>query len=827
MKSKFTPKAQSALNCALQFARESGSGYIGSEHLLLGLLNETESVASKLLYARGADKENAGQAAAGIYGSETETQSTVTPADMTPRTKKIIESATLLSVKYGQSMIGSEHLLLAILDEKESAAVRILEDVGVRISDIRGDIVAYLESISELSGLRLSYRSGKKETELSKDAPTLFRYGRDLTEAAMRGELDPVIARKAETERIIGILCRRTKNNPCLVGEPGVGKTAVVEGLAQLIADRDVPDLLEGKRIISLDIPSMIAGAKYRGEFEERLKTVLDELRNNDSVILFVDEVHTIIGAGAAEGAVDAANILKPALARGELRMIGATTLSEYRKHIERDPALERRFQPVNVGEPSPDDAREILFGLRDKYEAHHRLKITDEAINAAVDLSVRYVNGRFLPDKALDILDETAAGIRISGHKIPEERKKLEDHLISVSLEKEEAILGQDFSGAARLRDEELVLRKQLEEFDKDGKFASDEEKADVVTAEDIAATVTRWTGIPLTNKDRSESDRYAGLAERIKQRVIGQNSAVDAVCSSIIRGRAGLQPPERPIGSFIFLGDSGVGKTELCRALAAELFGTEKALIRFDMSEYMEKHSVSRLIGSPPGYVGYEEGGQLTERVRRRPYSVVLFDEIEKAHHDIFNILLQLLEDGTLTDSQGRHVDFRNTVIILTSNLGSRFRNNNSGIGFSPTSEKNSEKESEKRIRTALRQTFRPEFIDRIDEIVIFSPLDTTALRRIALRLLSELSERAKKAGVTLTFSDGSVDLICKKGTTKDNGARAIRHVIASEIEAPLSNFILSRDFSPGVEIEAEVDQTGDELHFRIKNGNKSVIQ
>ncbi|MCQ2354097.1 MAG: ATP-dependent Clp protease ATP-binding subunit [Clostridia bacterium] len=821
MKSKFTQKAQNALNGAMQYARDMGSTYIGSEHLLLGLMGEGDSAASKLLYARGADTETIRNAAAGINGIRA--ASPVLPSDMTPRTKKIIEASAAVSVRYGQTFIGSEHLLLAMLEEKDCAAVKILDSVGVRSADIRSDITAYLDSISELASVRQKGRREAKSSGEIEGAPTLSRYGRDLTAAAASGALDPVIGRQTETERVIQILCRRTKNNPCLVGEPGVGKTAVVEGLAQAIAERNVPDLLENKRLISLDIPSMIAGAKYRGEFEERMKSVLEELRNNDDLVLFVDEVHTIIGAGAAEGAVDAANILKPALARSELQMIGATTLEEYRRHIEKDAALERRFQPVTVGEPSPEEAKEILRGLRDKYEAHHKLTITDEAIDAAVELSVRYVNDRFLPDKALDLIDETAAGIRISKHRIPEAQKRLEERLGEIAIEKEEAIAGQDFSRAADMRDEEIRLRSELESFINSNEKEEDPKEGLTLNREDIAATVTRWTGIPVSGLTADDGERYVGLSERLKRRVVGQNAAVDAVCRSILRGRAGLQPPDRPIGSFIFLGPGGVGKTELCRALAEELFGSRNLIIRLDMSEYMEKHSVSRLIGSPPGYVGYDEGGQLTEQVRRRPYSVVLFDEIEKAHPDIFNILLQVLEDGILTDSQGRRVDFKNTVIIMTSNAGSQYHTLRSGIGFSTAdTHGDNEKtaaENEKRIRQALKETFRPEFLDRIDETVIFSGLSIESLRKICRRMLGELAKRASRSGVELNFDDSAVDFLCRHGTDSDTGARPLRHLIASRVEAPLSELILGGAVNSVINVRCDSAEKGIEFFCENK--------
>ena len=656
MKSKFTQMAQSTLGNALAFARDLGHTYIGSEHLLLGLLSVGDSSASRFLYERGIDADRLREVICRIAGTSLPTS--LMPSDMTPKTKKIIESSALISKKYGQNYIGTEHMLLAILEERDCVAVKMLESLGIRTADIRQDISSFLESLAEISPALRKKDDGDVNGALRK-MPTLAKYGRDLTESAEEGRIDPVIGRNAESERVIQILCRRTKNNPCLVGEPGVGKTAVVEGLAQRIADGNIPDLLSGKRIVTLDIPAMIAGAKYRGEFEERLKAVMEEVRGSDDVILFIDEIHTIVGAGAAEGAVDAANILKPALARGEIQLIGATTLAEYRKHIEKDASLERRFQPISVGEPSEEDAIDILRGLRDKYEAHHGIRISDSAIVSAVKLSARYISDRFLPDKAIDLIDEAASGKRIASHAIPADLREIESEINRVVHDKEEAIGNQQFERAAALRDEERILRAKYSELENSIEKSSTVGKNEELTGEDIAKTLTVWTGIPVADLTASESERLSGLYDRLCEQVIGQEKACEAVASAIIRGRTGLDRESGPIGSFIFLGQSGVGKTELCRALARIMFGSTKAMIRFDMSEYMEKHSVSRLIGSPPGYVGYGEGGQLSEQVRRHPYSLILFDEIEKAHPDIFNILLQILEDGILTDSRaGRSI-------------------------------------------------------------------------------------------------------------------------------------------------------------------------
>jgi ATP-dependent Clp protease ATP-binding subunit ClpC len=645
--------------------------------------------------------------------------------------------------------------------------------------------------------------------------PTLAKFGRDLTSMAEEARIDPVIGRDNESERVIQILCRRTKNNPCLIGEPGVGKTAVVEGLAQRIADGNIPDMLSGKRIVTLDIPAMIAGAKYRGEFEERLKAVMEEVSASDEVILFIDEIHTIVGAGAAEGAVDAANILKPALARGEIQLIGATTLGEYRKHIEKDAALERRFQPINVGEPSEADAALILRGLRDKYEAHHGIRITDGAIDAAVKLSARYINDRFLPDKAIDLIDEAASGKRISSHAVPADIRETEAELQRVIHDKEEAISNQQFERAASLRDEEKALRERFAALERSfGEKASRIDK-DELTEEDIARILTEWTGIPIAELTETEGEKLSGLYEHLCEQVIGQEKACEAVASAIIRGRTGLNRENGPIGSFIFLGQSGVGKTELCRALARTMFGSQKFLIRFDMSEYMEKHSVSRLIGSPPGYVGYGEGGQLSEQVRRRPYSLILFDEIEKAHTDIFNILLQILEDGILTDSQGRHVDFKNTVIIMTSNLGSQYTRSSS-LGFS-ANEGNENKSSEERVMRALREAFRPEFIDRIDEVVYFPPLSEASIEKICKRQLDALELRLKEKGIEFIYTDDALKFICKNEKTP-GGARHIRRRIARLCERPISEKILSGEAGKGSKIKIDSNVKADGLIIEV---------
>jgi len=817
MANKFTPTAQNALNRALYLARELGHTYIGTEHILLGLLSESESVAAKLLNGRGVTLERTKELVSELAGKGEKTN--VGPQDMTPRTRKIIENSSYEAMKLGQNYIGTEHLLLALIGESECVGAQLIVQQDVQLKDVSGDVTNFIKGFNEpgsfahdeaSSGQRTSQGSASGQASQSaslNNAPTLKQYGRDLCQLARDGKLDPIIGRGEEMDRVIQILSRRTKNNPCLIGEPGVGKTAVAEGLAQKIVAGDVPENLASKIVVTLDLSGMIAGAKYRGEFEERLKGVMGEVQKNPDIILFIDEIHTLIGAGAAEGAVDAANILKPALSRGELQVIGATTLEEYRKHIEKDAALERRFQSVTVGEPSPEEAVQILKGLREKYEAHHKVKITDEAIDAAVKLSARYINDRFLPDKAIDLIDEAASKLRISRFTAPPELKQLESKLNAVTSEKEEAIKAQDFERAAKLRDDEKTAREEFEAAK--NKWKSENGGDDLAIGEnEIADIVEAWTKIPVRKLASEEGEKLLHLDELLRQRVIGQDEATTAVARAIRRGRVGLKDPKRPMGSFIFLGPTGVGKTELSKALAQLLFGDENSMIRIDMSEYMEKHSTSKLIGSPPGYVGYDEGGQLTEKIRRHPYSVVLFDEIEKAHPDVFNIMLQILEDGILTDSQGRRVDFKNTIIIMTSNVGaSRMLEKQQTLGFgSSAGADNTDVRS--KAMAALRETFRPEFLNRIDEIIVFSRLGEDDIRRIASLMLGEVAKRIESLGVSISFSDEVVALMAKQGMDEVYGARPLRREIQRAIEDSFSTAMLEGRVKAGDSVSAVVE-------------------
>ena len=809
MENKFTPRAEEALRLAQEAAEDMGHGYVGSEHLLLGLLREEEGIAHRVLEENGLTDElvcdilhrSVGTGVSGAAPSQ----------GLTPRAKSAVELAVSEAARTGAGYIGTEHLLMGLLREGNNMALRILRTVGIDPKKLYSAVVKKLNEAPRTAAVSGSASAPAQE---GGKKGALEEYTRDLTEAARSGKLDPVIGREKEIQRVIQILSRRTKNNPVLIGEPGVGKTAIAEGLAQRIAAADVPEELLDKRVLSLDLSGMVAGTKYRGEFEERIKNTIDEVKKAGNVILFIDELHTIVGAGSAEGAVDAANILKPALSRGEIRVVGATTLNEYRKYIEKDAALERRFQPVQVGEPSQEATLEILKGLREKYERHHSLQITDEALEAAVKLSVRYINDRFLPDKAIDLMDEAASRVRMETEEVSPELKSLEEKLSAVSKDKEDAISQQDFETAAKLRDIERDYRDQVEQ-ERDKRRKRNQQHRPV-TAEDIAAVVSGWTGIPVTRMTEDEGERLLHMEDTLHERVVGQDEAVRAVARAIRRGRVGLKDPKRPIGSFLFLGPTGVGKTELCKSLAEAMFGDENAMIRIDMSEYMERHTVSRLIGSPPGYVGHEEGGQLTEKVRRKPYSVVLFDEIEKAHEDVWNILLQILDDGRITDSQGRTVDFKNAVIVMTSNIGAKSLIAAGGrLGFS-AEEPGSDPDAEKRFRQAketvlaeLRQTFRPEFLNRIDDIIVFRPLTEQDIQEVARRMLKAVSARMEAMGIHLDASDEAVAELAKEGFDPKYGARPLRRCIQSKVEDAVAERMLDGTL-----------QTGDTAKLTVEN-------
>ena len=812
---KFTPRAEEALRLSQESAEELGHGYVGSEHLLLGLLREEEGLAHRVLTEYGLTDEMIlsvlrRSVGAGLAG-------TAPSQGLTPRAKGVVELAVSEAARMGSPMIGTEHLLMGILREGGNMALRILRTVGVDPKKMYSSIVQKINEAPKAApaGTVSSAKdSGKKGSALEE-------FTRDLTESARAGRLDPVIGRDEEIRRVIQILSRRTKNNPVLIGEPGVGKTAIAEGLAERIAAADVPEELLDKRVLSLDLSGMVAGTKYRGEFEERIKKTIDEVKKAGNVILFIDELHTIVGAGSAEGAVDAANILKPALSRGEIRVVGATTLDEYRKYIEKDAALERRFQPVTVGEPSPEATLEILKGLRDKYEAHHKLTITDEALEAAVSLSRRYINDRFLPDKAIDLMDEAASQVRMSAESTSPDLKSLEEKINALHREKADAIAAQDYEKAAQLRDLEQKYTQQVD-IERENWKKSLSTNRGSVGAEDIAKVVAGWTGIPVTRLTEDESMRMLRLEETLHKRVVGQDEAVTAVAKAIRRSRVGLKDPKRPIGSFLFLGPTGVGKTELCKTLAETMFGDENAMIRLDMSEYMEKHTVSRLVGSPPGYVGHEEGGQLTEKVRRKPYSVVLFDEIEKAHPDVWNILLQILEDGIVTDSQGRRVDFKNTIIVMTSNVGAKnITAAETPLGFHGGDKSAEEDEAKRyeRIRQAvmddLKKTFRPEFLNRIDEIIVFRQLTQENIREIASRMLQVTGRRMAEQGITLDVDDDALTELARDGFDPQYGARPLRRSIQNLVEDAVAEQMLEGKL-----------RSGGTAHVRLKDG-KVVIE
>lgn len=805
MMQRFTDDAQRVLSLAQEAALELGHDYVGTEHVLIGLTKVKNGVAAKALEELGLVTEDIFEAVEEHVGRGNKKATSIY---MTPRVKHVLELAIQVANHMNHNYVGTEHILLGLLSDGSGVAVAILRAMNIRSNDV-------VEAIRSILGSNKgSNNGGQERINSNNDLGELSDFATDLNESAKQGKIDPVIGRDTEIQRVIQILSRRTKNNPVLIGEPGVGKTAIAEGLAQRIVTGNVPEILRNKRIISLSIGSMLAGAKYRGEFEERLKKAIDEVQQHDDMIIFIDEIHTLVGAGATEGAMDAANILKPALARGEFQVIGATTLDEYKKHIEKDAALERRFQPVQVGEPNEEDALEILKGLRDRYEAFHKAKITDEALTAAVSLSSRYITDRFLPDKAIDVVDEAASKVRMKVFSAAPDVKALEDRLNTVKKEKEAAVTSQDFEKAAKLRDEEQSLLKEIGDKKSIAKEKSDQKL--IVTEEDIAAVVAQWTGIPVAKIAEEESATLLHLEEELHKRVVGQDEAVTAVAKAVRRARAGLKDPKRPIGSFLFLGPTGVGKTELARALASSLFGDESAMIRLDMSEYMEKHTVSRLVGAPPGYVGYEEGGQLTDAVRRKPYSVILLDEVEKAHVDFFNILLQVLDDGRLTDSQGRTVDFRNTVIIMTSNLGAKALHKNSPeLGFLAAKksdfnvDENKEiefKEAKKSVMDAVKRHFRPEFLNRIDEMIVFHPLTGEDLKEIVTILMSDVTKRLGERDLQLEITPEAMKLLVKEGSDFTMGARPLKRAIQRLIEDPVSDLILKGDAKEGKIIKAD---------------------
>lgn len=815
----FTEKANKALNLAIESAEEMRRNYVGTEHILYGLVKEGSGVAATALNECGVTEDALREKLESINGTMSLVE--LTPDDFTPRTKRVLRAAVIISSKTGYTYVGTEHLLLAILSESDSYAVAFLEELGVSVERLAQAVSKGMQGGADDGFGGFENESAPNGSQ--KGGSALDKFGRDLTQAAKNGEIDPVIGREKEIQRVIQILSRRTKNNPVLIGEPGVGKTAVAEGLALEIAKGNVPEILKDKRVVSLDLTGMVAGAKYRGDFEERIKAAIDEVKKSKNTILFIDELHTIVGAGAAEGSADAANILKPSLARGDFQVIGATTLNEYRKYIEKDAALERRFQPVKVGEPTPEQAVQILKGLRDSYEAHHKVKITDEAINAAVTLSSRYIADRYLPDKAIDLIDEGASKVRLASLTSPDNVKELEDEIADYEKEKASAINEQDFERAARLRDEQKELQTKLDDAKK--KWQEQQKgNSGEVTAEDIAKIVSEWTGIPVVQLTKEESERLLNMENVLHERVIGQSEAVTAIAKAIRRGRVGLKDPKRPVGSFIFLGPTGVGKTELCKALAEAMFGDENAMLRLDMSEYMEKHTVSKLIGSPPGYVGFEEGGQLTEKVRRKPYSVVLFDEIEKAHPDVFNMLLQILEDGRLTDSQGRTVDFKNTIIIMTSNVGARLiTEKQSSLGFNSENEnaEESEKKDIKELVTGeLRKVFRPEFLNRVDDIIVFNKLNKDEIKQIAVKMLKTLENRLDKMNIKISFTDNAVSEIADKGFDENYGARPLRRAIQNEIEDPLSEQMLEGKVKDGAVVTC--DFADGQFTFTTANAN-----
>ena len=804
--SGFTGMGNEAINNAIMAAERFGHTYVGSEHLLIGILMADSSVAATILKESNVTVRDIERLILKSSGRGIPTR--LSPEHLTPRAKRILENAIAIAGQMGNDSVGTEHILVQILNEGDNYAVRFLNELGVNISEITlntGDMSEDGEDDINEGSKQPPQVVVKDKSKQKSNTKTLDKFGHDLTADAKNNKLDPVIGRADEIERVIQILCRRTKNNPCLIGEPGVGKTAVAEGLAQRIVDGDAPDILKNKRVVTLDLTGMVAGTKYRGDFEERIKNIIDEVIKSDDVILFIDEVHTIIGTGSSEGSTDAANILKPSLARGDLQVIGATTLSEYRKNIEKDSALERRFQPVTVGEPNEEDAISILMGLRERYEAHHKVKFTDEAIVAAVKLSSRYITDRYLPDKAIDLIDEAGSRVRLSTSAEPTEIKELEQEISKLTDEKNSFISSQDFEKAAEIRDKEKELSEKLK-LEKEKWQTESGNYTGTVSENEIADIISNWTGIPTGQLTEEESERLLKMEEVLHNRIVGQNEAVTAVSKAIRRGRVGLKDPKRPTGSFIFLGPTGVGKTELCKALAEAMFGSEDAIIRLDMSEYMEKHTVSRIVGSPPGYVGFEEGGQLTEKVRRKPYSVVLFDEIEKAHPDVFNILLQILEDGMLTDSQGRKVDFKNTVVIMTSNIGARLiTDKKASFGFATADDADEALETniKEQVLDELKKHFKPEFLNRVDDTIVFSKLGLEDIKKIADNMLANLKKRLKALEVEIEFDSSAIEAVANAGFDKVYGARPLRRAIQSKIEDVLSEKLLDGSIKKGDKI------------------------
>lgn len=800
---RFTERAQKVLALSQEEAVRLGHNNIGTEHILLGLVREGEGIAAKALQSLGLEVSKIQEEVEKLIGVGKQPMQSI---HYTPRAKKVVELSQDEARKLGHSYVGTEHILLGLIREGEGVAARVLNNLGVSLNKARQQVLQLLGSNESQAG-----RQGRSGQQSNASTPTLDSLARDLTVSAKDGKIDPVIGRAKEIERVIQVLSRRTKNNPVLIGEPGVGKTAVAEGLAQQIIDNEVPETLRDKRVMTLDMGTVVAGTKYRGEFEDRLKKVMEEIRQAGNIILFIDELHTLIGAGGAEGAIDASNILKPSLARGELQCIGATTLDEYRKYIEKDAALERRFQPIQVDEPTLEETIQILGGLRDRYEAHHRVTITDEAIEAAATLSDRYITDRFLPDKAIDLIDEAGSKVRLRSYTIPPNLKELEQKLEEVRKEKDAAVQSQEFEKAASLRDSEQRFREELEQTKDEWKEKQGQTDSEV-TVEDIASVVSIWTGVPVAKLTKDESERLLNMEEILHDRVIGQSEAVDAVSKAIRRARSGLKDPKRPIGSFIFLGPTGVGKTELARALAEVMFADEDAMIRIDMSEYMERHATSRLVGSPPGYVGYEEGGQLTEKVRRKPYSVVLLDEIEKAHPEVFNILLQVLEDGRLTDSKGRLVDFRNTVIIMTSNVGASELKRNKYVGFNMGDEKQEYSDMKSKVMDELKKAFRPEFLNRIDETIVFHSLEKKHMKDIVTLMLDQLQRRLKDQDIDLSLTDKAVEKIAHDGFDPEYGARPLRRSIQKNIEDLLSEELLKGNFTTGESVKIGLNNKGD---------------